>query len=233
LALYSESNELARRSKLLAALMVPIMPKGGIHIYADGMDTIKATEFLYQGSQRTKAPMAGIRIGWRWLTGPGDRLRTCTFGEFIHLEAAFSAWRSSFDVEKLDKLCAILLRPNKPIWQRWQSDYDGDARKALNAGTIQARAVLFSSVPLEQKLAVSAYFGGCMADLAKSFPLLFQKDSDGGGGGGQVWMKAVSRMANGLPHYEAVLNTRLSTALFELSQMAEDAKNMKEIYAKK
>jgi hypothetical protein len=41
-------------------------------------------------------------------------------------------------------------------------------------------------------------------------------------------MKAAARLADGLPNYDAILKTRLSLALFQLSEMAEEAERIKE-----
>jgi hypothetical protein len=196
----------------------------------------QATQFLYGGSKRTTAPCAGLWIGAKWFEGPADKLSTSTFGEFILAEAAFSSWAKSGSDQQLDRLCAILYRPKKPFWQLLSAEFDGDRRVKLNSNMLADRAKAFSKAPQGFKLAVAAYFAGSLEAMASSFPRLFQKASKDAKPSKAIWMKAAARLANGLPNYDAILKTRLSLALFQLSELAEEAERIREAtekYSKK
>jgi hypothetical protein len=90
------------------------------------------------------------------------------------------------------------------------------------------RSKAFAKAEEGFKLAVAAYFVGSLDALASSFPKLFQKAGPKAQPSRAIWMKAAARLADGLPNYDAILKTRLSLALFQLSEMAEEAERIKE-----
>jgi hypothetical protein len=196
------------------------------HVFASEEDAERAVAFLLEGPERTKCPAGRIRLGGIALAGPPDRMRTCTFEEFIHADAAMSKFRATGDWSHLDRLCAILFRPPRRPWERGHG-WDGDPRSPAgpNPDELARRAGLFSKADAGLRLAAGAYFMGCMAMFARRHSNIFER---GGEGGQSPWMKSVSAMAKGLHNYRAVLEQPLGVALFEISQMAERAKAMEE-----
>jgi hypothetical protein len=79
-----------------------------------------------------------------------------------------------------------------------------------------------------EKLAIAVYFAGCKEYFAKAFPKIFKKNEDKKAKPDKaVWLKSLDSLADGLPNYDAILDTRLNLVFFHMSQRIEANERMK------
>lgn len=208
--------------QLLAALFD--VQKGFIHTSMD--DALKAIDFLFNPTDRTKAPFEVYRVGWRKLYPPAEKLKNSTFGEFITADSAFINYIKTGEEAHLNKLCACLYRTSKHAWERRSRNYNGDRRIPFNSNAIEMRSKSWERVPLADKLAILTYFSGSRTAIAKSHPRLFKEDE---GGKSASWLSALHVFTENITQYDPVLNTRTNIVLFEMSKQIEDAERIDEL----
>jgi hypothetical protein len=205
-----------------AAVLKAIMPAEGLWLLTEEQAGA-ALAFLVSGPRRRKA-LEPIRAGMRLMHGPADGMSNSRFGEFVTAEAAFRSFASGGDAGRLDRLCAALFRPEPWPWQARQA---GDRRRPFDSNRVEEDAKAWRKVPMPEKLAVAAFFAGCLEGFAKSFPRIFRRPEQGHVPDKAVWLKAVQRLAGGLQNYDPVMESRATLVFFEISQRIEEAERIR------
>ncbi len=195
-------------------------------------DARQLLAFINGESGRTKA-IEPFKIGMFNVYGPGDRLNFSSFGEYIKAEAYFFDFLEKKSIESLDKLCATLYR-SAPIFRLKAKGTDW--RKPFDSNFVEADAERWKSVPLGKKLAIASFFNGSKDAIARVFPKIFKKPRKSATQEPRdkaIWLKSLSRLADGLQNYDVILNSRLTLVFFEISRVLDDHEKMKEEFERK
>lgn len=106
--------------------------------------------------------------------GPADKLFNITLSEFIHCETNLSKYIRTKDFQFLDRLIAILWRPQKNALRRISNKYDGDRRTAFNDHKFEKRAIRIRALNKNTKIAILYFYQGCQAWYQNQFPHVFK-----------------------------------------------------------
>lgn len=107
------------------------------------------------------------------LHGPAERFRNLTFAEFIYTEALYSRLGQKPDDATLDRLVAVLYRPQRHDYNPSHPAFKGDIREDFNEHLVEGRLPLVRMLPLPHKLAVLAWYRGCKKDLEQLYDKVF------------------------------------------------------------
>ncbi|WP_310391568.1 hypothetical protein [Hymenobacter sp.] len=107
------------------------------------------------------------------LWGPRESLRNVSFAEFIFADAYFVAYATRQQAGALDKLVAVLYRPQRREYRPHAASYGGDRREDFNEHLVPGRAAQLAGLPDATKLAVLTWYRGCRDELQAHFPLVF------------------------------------------------------------
>jgi hypothetical protein len=110
--------------------------------------------------------------------GPRESLRNLTFAEFIFADAYFVAFATRREAGALDKLVAVLYRPQRRRYRPKAATYRGDRREDFNEHLVAGRAEQVARLTDAEKLAVLTWYRGCRDELVLHFPLVFTPDED-------------------------------------------------------
>jgi hypothetical protein len=175
----SDENQL--RIRLLAVLLQ--LPLATVLYRVTPVQIIQIkhlTDFVLEGVGLTAQLLPLVRLPLRrdvlrrrWW-GPRENLRNVRFLEFIFADSYFVAVsREPQNPAWLDKLVAVLYRPQRRPYRPKAVDYAGDRREDFNSVHVLTRADRLALLPQLEKLAVLTWYRGCRAQLEKDFPLVF------------------------------------------------------------
>lgn len=137
-------------------------------------------DFLVTDVRLTAQLLPMVRLPWardwrrrRWF-GPLEKMRNLRFLEFIFADAYFVAYsKNPAQAEWLDKLVAVLYRPQRRRYRPRAADYGGDRREDFNPVHVGVRADTLARLPLATKLAIYTWYRGCRGQLERDFPRVF------------------------------------------------------------
>ncbi|MHC1707431.1 MAG: hypothetical protein AB9842_07905 [Bacteroidales bacterium] len=104
-----------------------------------------------------------IRTRSRTLYGPADALTDLSFFEYIDAHNHYSEFLNTASEESLDKLIAVLYRPEIEHYKRarQKEDFDGQRRVKYNSGSVEARAKELAFLPYPVKFGIFLFYHGC------------------------------------------------------------------------
>jgi hypothetical protein len=114
----------------------------------------------------------------RRLWGPAEAFRNLRFLEFVFADSYFVAYVNSQDEQWLDRLLAVLYRPQRFPYRPNSTNYGGDRRQDFNENLIEARALQLAKLPRTEKLAILTWYRGCRQALEQKYPLVFTPDNE-------------------------------------------------------
>ena len=126
------------------------------------------TKFIYKRVERTKF-LDKIKIKGVVYYPPAQRLRNITVAEFAYVDAAWYNWRSTGNQIWLNVLCAALYREASAQFNEL------DNRRPFIKQAVDARADIFSALPLKTQLAIDFTYEGCRNHIADVNPVIFPK----------------------------------------------------------
>lgn len=153
--------------------------------------------------------------------GPADYLSNLITEEYIRAEVSLFHYHKTRRTEYLDKLVAALWRPAavKPT--------SHDIREPYDDGTVDSRAVIASSIPMEVKNAILMFYEGCRKALRNKF------DSASGGTAPadedilMQFMRMISGLANNdVTKHDQVRRAPLYDTLITTDELARQQKEM-------
>jgi hypothetical protein len=98
---------------------------------------------------------------WDGFAGPSDELANLRMVEFCFTESAFIEYQHTNDQSALDRLIAVLYRPQKGILYNRKLNPEGDLRKKFNENLIGHYAKKVAKWPWEVKVAIMQYYKAC------------------------------------------------------------------------
>jgi hypothetical protein len=168
----------------------------------------------------TKQLLPSVRRAWyhRPRYGPADGLSNVRFLEFVFADAYFVAYAQGQDEQWLDKLIAVLYRPQRKPYRPGAAGYGGDRRQDFNENLVDEHAAYLARLPQAEKLAIVTWYRGCRHALELRYPLVFTpenetKATENTGGWGQV-LREMSGQAFG--NFDETGQQHLHTVLAKL-----------------
>ena len=129
-------------------------------------------------SRLTKSIIPYITVAGTKFYGPADGLSNILFQEYIHTETFMSKYSDTGDITFLDKIIAVLYRPQVDNYDPENIFYQGDRRELFNDFIINKRAALISKVDINLKYAIYLFYTGCINHIQKLFKEVFTATSN-------------------------------------------------------
>lgn len=199
-------------------------------------DVMEAEEFFYltvfviqQDMVFTKNHLPLYQYSHTEFYGPSDFLDNLRMKEFTLTEDLYTRWFDSEkqDTEVLNDLVAILYRP-APAKYDHQMNPDGDHREKFNQNISSHYAKTYvCQWPMDVKLAIATWYGGCRLHIVKNNPDVFE-----GGSGDPARYGLVSVMLNiaeghVFGDFEKVEDQYVNLVMMQLNESVDKAKRLK------
>jgi hypothetical protein len=133
------------------------------------------------------------KIGGKYY-GPKDALQDITFAEYRIAHSFYAAYLESHDEKDLNKLIAVLYRPDKSfLWfRKLLPSFDGQFRipfsSRSNPNYLEKRSLAIAKLPMPLRYGIFLFFSGCEEFLAKGkvnvdgkeidFSIIYEKSED-------------------------------------------------------
>lgn len=130
--------------------------------------------------------------------GPDDAFINLTFREILDSMNHYNAYNKDKNYNDLDKLIAVLYRPEKENYKKIKerSDFDGERRVNYNPATVNSRAEIIREIPFYKKFGVFLYYKACLEHITSNtievdnkiinLSRLFNKGGENAGGIGML-----------------------------------------------
>lgn len=105
--------------------------------------------------------------------GPANKLFNVTLSEFIHAETNLGRYEKTKETEHLDRVIAILYRPQDNKYDPDSPDYKGDRRTPFNDHRFEERAGKIRRLNHNLKLCIYLFYQGCQWWYRQQFPHVF------------------------------------------------------------
>lgn len=183
-------------------------------------------------SRLTKNLIPEIKIGSEKFYGPSDGLTNLIFQEYIHTETLISKFNSTGDIAFLDKLIAVLYRPQSKDYNPDDANFSGDRREPFNDFIIDARASAVSKIDNTLKHAILMFYMGCTNHIQFLFKEVFTGNhgsADESKNTFKNMMKLVTALTNNdVTKNEQVRKTYLYEVMIALQEMKIQSDKVKE-----
>jgi hypothetical protein len=236
--LHSRLNKISYQMKVLFTLVSfkkkDLKGVNAEHLY----DMLALTDFTLTKINLTKNLLPEIKVNGITLHGPSDRLSNIIFIEFIKAEKYYIDYAKTNNEASLNKLVAILYRPQRIDISATDPKFDGDIRERYNDHFIESRSAVGSplaGVPINIKRAIFFFYQSCRESIVAIFPEIFQEPEEGSKPekGSQGWTDVLINLAgNKFGDMEATAHTRLYTILATLKNNYYQQLKMEELYGK-
>jgi hypothetical protein len=138
------------------------------------------TDFLLDDNTLTEQKLGSVQLpAWRdplrrTFYGPREHFRNLSFAEFIFADSYFVRYsQDRTQVALLDKLVAVLYRPQRRHYDPNAPDFGGDRREDFNEHLLEKRVSMLSALPRDEKLAIYTWYAGCRQALEYTYPDVF------------------------------------------------------------
>ena len=187
-------------------------------------------------SRLTLNLLPAIKVGKQTWYGPMDALTNITFSEYIHAETAFYYLHKKRDESFINRLIAVLYRPQIEKYDPESIDYRGDRREFFNDFLLDQRQQKVVNVDPKVKQGILLWYTGCRAYLEHKFPEALGSSGEGEKASGDVFMNFM-KMVNALTNNDVTKNNELRSAymyevLITMEALAVQDRKMKELYKK-
>ncbi len=175
------------------------------------------------------APLTEQRLPWltrpfrhdplqRRYHGPRANFRNLRFAEFMFADTYFLRYLQTGDEAQLNRLVAVLYRPQRAGYAPHAPAYGGDRREEFNENLLDARARRLASVPHHAKYAVLLWYRGCRRALESRFEYVFSDDNNAKAATGG-WSDVLHELAGGVPQLDATAQQLLPNVLREMNRV--------------
>ena len=156
------------------------------------------------------------------LFGPRAGFRNLRFAEFIFADAYYGRYLQTNDEAHLNRLVAVLYRPQRAGYAPDSPAYGGDRREDFNENLLEARTRQVAKLPHHVKYAVLLWYRGCRHQLENRFDYVFtadtqQKATQSG------WSEVLHELAGGVHRIDATADQLLLTVLREMNRVLRQA----------
>ncbi|WP_022821917.1 hypothetical protein [Hymenobacter norwichensis] len=138
------------------------------------------TDFLLEENSLTEQKLGSVQLpAWRdplrrTFYGPREHFRNMSFAEFIFADAYFVRYsQDRSQVAMLDKLVAVLYRPQRRNYDPNSPEFGGDRREDFNEHLLEKRVFMLEALPSTEKLAIYTWYAGCRKALEYAYPDVF------------------------------------------------------------
>jgi hypothetical protein len=159
--------------------------------------------------------------------GPRANFRNLRFAEFMFADAFFLRYLKTNDETQLDRLVAVLYRPQRRYYAPNSPSYGGDRREDFNENLLDARAKRLAAVPHHVKYAVMLWYRGCRKALESRFEYVFTADNNNTASTGG-WSDVLHQLAGSVHHIDATAEQFLPTVLREMNRTLKQAEEARE-----
>jgi hypothetical protein len=180
-------------------------------------------------------PKIQLQKAWYFWThqtlyGPADELKNINFKEFIPLDFMYLMYIKTQDSIYLNKLCAILYRPQH--------------QEFVDDESIEQRAELMNHLSISKRLAIFEFVHGCRQSFIDKYEFLFPKPSTGTEKKEEftfesivnqykVWQSVPAEFADKPNDISTQENVKLHTVLQFLNHKAKKNKELEEELARR
>jgi len=162
--------------------------------------------------------------------GPDDECTNLRMKEFTFLEDLYVRWCDSKreDEDLLNDLVAILYRP-APDGYDTARNPDGDRREPFNDNVCAFNAKKYiANWPLNIKLAMAFWYGGCRVRIVQNYPDLFNNEGNTSDAGRYGLLSVMLNVAEGgvFGPFEQVEDQYVNLVMIQLTEMMDKAKRL-------
>lgn len=152
-----------------------LMMLGGAYL----IELFPFVKFIEEEITLTENKIEDIKVErWRFF-GPIGNFSTLTAEEWTAADEAYIDFKSSNEVEHLDKLVAILYRKRVPgLWPR-HSEWKNDYREPYNEYAVHWRKLTISKIDPRIKFAILIWYQGCRREWELVFERVFKNKAEG------------------------------------------------------
>jgi hypothetical protein len=184
------------------------------------------TNFFFEEITTTKPLLTEFRLQGVHYFSPDDKLKNCTFVEFIRAEDALRNYYQTKDITHLHLLVAILYRPTHDNARR------EDKREPFNDYLTSQRVTIMQGLHEWQLTAIVCYFQNCLKALQQQYRKLYEKDEpedEEENSSPQTpqnpllqWFSVIRQLAENPTNFEAIANLNVHAVLFELVERQKE-----------
>lgn len=177
-------------------------------------------------SRLTRQLIPRFKVGPTYYYGPSDKLFNITLSEFIHAENNLKRYAQEKDIRHLDKLIAILYRPQDNSYDPDAANYKGDRRTPFNDHRFEERADKFRKLTPNIKTCIYLWYTGCQWWYQQKFPHVFSKKS-AGEDNGLGFLNLIDALTGGdVSKTDEIRRTLLMDVMVHLERAALDYEEM-------
>lgn len=144
-------------------------------------ETDKGERKVSIDSHLTKNLIPTFKVSGVTYFGPSEKLFNITLSEFIHAETNLTRYKETKQVDYLDKVIAILYRPENPKYNPDSPDFNGDRRIPFNDHRFEERARKICRMNHNLKICIFLFYTGCQWWYQQQFPHVFSHKSNKSG----------------------------------------------------
>ncbi|GAB3233021.1 hypothetical protein GCM10027346_20670 [Hymenobacter seoulensis] len=214
-------NELDLRLRLLCVVLNIRLPFLLSFTDVQLAQLLPLVGFITEGNELTAQLLPSVRVPWRRQRyfGPRDSFRNLRFAEFIFADSYFVRYSQDRAPELLNKLLAVLYRPQRRDYRPHDADYAGDRREEFNEHLVEARAKHLARLPDAVKLAIYTWYAGCRDLLQQLYPHVFQP-SNQETASAKGWDYVLREMSGGA--FGTLAETSQQNTLMVLAKIEDD-----------
>lgn len=165
--------------------------------------------------------------------GPSSKLFNITLSEFIHAETNLSRYVKTKEIQYLDKLIAILYRPQDHKYDPDSPQFNGDRRAPFNDHRIDDRAKKISKLTHNLKICIFLFYTGCQWWYQQQFPHVFSSNGKKPGNNLGFLNLVDSLTAGDVTKLDEVRGSLLMDVMVHMERAAIELEEMKEKMKKK
>ena len=189
-------------------------------------ELIGYTDFLLKESELTRNLLEWIKVDGRKYYGPADGFYNMTFEEWTYCEQSYAGYSRSKNINDLNKMLAVMYRPEVEGYDPDDVRFNGDRREVFNDFLIDRRIEIMKLTSNRIRFAVLLYFQGCQRLLIDKFPLVFTKA--GGKDDGLGFLSLVDYLNGGdVTKNEKIRKQNLWDVMTRLQKIRETANEIK------
>lgn len=168
--------------------------------------------FTFEKITLTKQLLPRVKGFFAPSTGFGN----VSFVEFANAETAYKSWANTSEDVYLNRLIAVLYRPNLRFWRiRSFFSIDFDPRRPYTDAMAAAMLSKVARWPMDVKYSILAWFSGCYNYIIEKYPHVFREGEGEGDGFG--WAGTITQLAGTkFGDVEATASENLHTILRHL-----------------
>lgn len=160
------------KSLFVSSLQIAALANGFDFLF-NKSETIDTDQHIRLESQLTVNLITSFKVAGTTYYGPSDKLFNINFSEFIHAETNLKRFNETKEIKYLDRLVAVLYRPQDKHYDPESPDYKGDRRAPFNDHRIDERAEQLRKLNHNIRMCIYLFYVGCQWWIQQQFPHVF------------------------------------------------------------